>query len=62
MGKKIRVVQIIDVTERGRAGGKAAAANRTAEQRKALAQKAARARWEKVKGGRGRAKGKGKGK
>jgi hypothetical protein len=43
MGKKIRVV--IDVTERGRAGGRATAAGRTAEERKEVARQAAQARW-----------------
>ncbi len=48
MGKKVRVtiVRVVDVTEMGRAGGKATAANRTPGQRIAAAQKAIRARWE----------------
>lgn len=45
MGKKIRVV--IDVTERGRAGGRATAANRTPSERRDAARKAIQARWER---------------
>jgi hypothetical protein len=44
MGKK--VTRIIDVTELGRAGGKATAANRTAKQRSAAARTAIKARWD----------------
>jgi len=43
MGKK--VTRIIDVTELGRAGGRATAANRTAKQRSAAAREAVQARW-----------------
>ena len=45
MGTQIR----IDVTERGRAGGKARAANMDASQRSESARKAVNARWEKVR-------------
>ena len=45
MGKK--VTRIIDVTELGRAGGKATAAGRTAKQRSAAARTAIKARWDK---------------
>ena len=44
MGKKI--TRIIDVTELGRAGGKATAARRTAKERKAASVVAIRARWD----------------
>jgi hypothetical protein len=44
MGKK--VTRIIDVTELGRAGGKATAANRTAKQRSAAARTAIKVRWD----------------
>ncbi len=37
----------MDVTELGRKGGQATAANRTEAERKAAAQKAIEARWEK---------------
>jgi hypothetical protein len=43
MGKKIKVV--VDVTELGRAGGRATAAARTPEERKAAAKTAVEARW-----------------
>jgi hypothetical protein len=43
MGKKI----LIDVTERGRAGGKARAVKMSAEDRSAAARKAVNARWDK---------------
>jgi hypothetical protein len=46
MGKKIQVTRTIDVTELGRAGGKATAANRTEKQRKAAARAAVKARWD----------------
>lgn len=45
MGKKI----LIDVTERGRNGGKARAARLTDKQRSAAARKAVNARWAKVR-------------
>jgi hypothetical protein len=45
MGKKIK----IDVTELGRSGGRARAANMTAEQRSEGARVASQARWAKVK-------------
>ena len=45
MGKKVKVTRVIDVTELGRAGGKATAANRTPDERKTAAQVAAAARW-----------------
>jgi hypothetical protein len=44
MGKKI--TRIIDVTELGRAGGKATAAGRTAKERKAASAMAIKARWD----------------
>ncbi len=43
MGRKIK----IDVTELGRAGGRATAANRTPAERKAASRMAIEARWEK---------------
>jgi hypothetical protein len=43
MGKKI--TRVIDVTEMGRAGGKAAAANRSPEERQQVGRTAAAARW-----------------
>jgi hypothetical protein len=45
MGKKVRISHVVDVTELGRAGGKATAANRTPAERKQAARKAIRARW-----------------
>ena len=45
MGKKIH--RVIDVTEMGRKGGKATAANRTPEERREAAQRAIKARWDK---------------
>jgi hypothetical protein len=45
MGKKV----VVDVTELGRAGGRARAANMTAEERSAAARAAVQARWAKVK-------------
>src|ERR1022692_139024 len=47
MGKKVRIV--LDVTELGRAGGRARAANMSAAERSASACAAAQARWAKVK-------------
>jgi hypothetical protein len=47
MGKKVKVVRVVDVTEMGKLGGKATAANRTPEERKAVALKAGKARWDK---------------
>lgn len=44
MGTK--VTRVIDVTELGRAGGKATAANRTPKERSAAARIAIKARWE----------------
>jgi hypothetical protein len=43
MGRKVKL--IVDVTELGRQGGRATAANRTPEERKAAAQLAVEARW-----------------
>lgn len=43
MGKKVNVV--VDVTELGRKGGAATAANRTAKERKAASRVAIEARW-----------------
>ena len=49
MGKKVKVTitRIIDVTEMGRAGGRATAAKRSPEQRKEAARKAIAARWDR---------------
>lgn len=50
MGKKVKVVRILDVddmAEIGRLGGKATAANRAPEERQAAAQTAAQARWDR---------------
>jgi len=47
MGKKVKVTRVVDVTELGRAGGKATAAARTAKERTAAAKKAVKARWDK---------------
>jgi len=47
MGKKIRVVRTIDVTELGRAGGHARAAAMTDSQRSQAAREAVQARWER---------------
>ena len=44
MGKKVKIV--VDVTERGRAGGHATAANRTPTERSEAARAAVKARWE----------------
>ena len=44
MGKKVKIV--IDVTERGRSGGRKTAANRTPEERKAAARAAIKSRWD----------------
>jgi len=48
MGKKVKVTitRIFDVTEMGRAGGRATAAKRTPEERREAARKAVAARWE----------------
>ena len=46
MGKKVQIVHTVDVTELGRAGGLATAANRTAAERKAASRAAITARWE----------------
>jgi hypothetical protein len=46
MGKKIKITRIIDVSEMGRAGGKATAQNRTPAERRAAARKAIAARWD----------------
>jgi hypothetical protein len=46
MGRKVKVTRIIDVTEMGRKGGQATAANRTDEERKEASAKAIRARWD----------------
>ena len=45
MGKKVKVVRVIDVTEMGRAGGKARAANLSAEELSAVGKAGAAARW-----------------
>jgi hypothetical protein len=45
MGKKVKVVRIVDVTEMGRAGGKARAANLGADGLSAAGKHAAAARW-----------------
>jgi hypothetical protein len=45
MGRKVKVTRVIDVTELGRAGGRATAANRTPEERRAAARAAVQARW-----------------
>jgi hypothetical protein len=47
MGRKVKVV--VDVTELGRLGGTATAANRTPEERSEAARKAVTARWAKKK-------------
>lgn len=47
MGKKVRISHVVDVTELGRAGGKATAANRSSEQRSDAGRHAGAARWEK---------------
>ena len=47
MGKKVRIV--LDVTELGRAGGRARAAKMSAAERSAGARAAAQARWAKAK-------------
>jgi hypothetical protein len=47
MGKKIRVVRTIDVTELGRAGGHARAAAMTDAQRSEAARQAVQARWDR---------------
>jgi hypothetical protein len=44
MGRKVKL--IVDVTELGRLGGRATAANRSPDQREAAARKAVKARWE----------------
>lgn len=44
MGRKVKIT--VDVTELGRLGGKATAANRTPEERKKAAAKAIKARWD----------------
>ena len=45
MGKKVTIVQTVDVTALGRAGGLATAANRTEKERQEAARNAAAARW-----------------
>jgi hypothetical protein len=45
MGKKIRVVRTIDVTELGRAGGHARAASLSPKERSDAAREAVQARW-----------------
>lgn len=51
MGKKVKVTitRVVDVTEMGRLGGQATAANRTAKERSEAARKAVQARWAKAK-------------
>ena len=49
MGKKVKVVRLVDVddlAEMGRLGGKATAAARTPEERRSAAKKAVEARWD----------------
>ena len=55
MGKKVTIV--LDVTELGRAGGRARAAKMSAAERSAGARAAAQARWAKVKKVKRAAKG-----
>jgi hypothetical protein len=45
MGKKVKVTRIVDVTEIGRLGGAATAANRTPKERSDAAREAVQARW-----------------
>jgi hypothetical protein len=50
MGKKVKVVRLVDVddlAEMGRLGGKATAATRTPEERKSAAKRAVEARWDR---------------
>jgi len=49
MGKKVKVTitRIVDVTEMGRAGGRATAAKRTPQERTEAARKAIAARWDR---------------
>lgn len=56
MGKKIKI--IVDVTEMGRLGGAATAANRTPEERSEAARKAVQARWDAYRAAKGEKKGK----
>jgi hypothetical protein len=46
MGKKVKVTRIVDVTEMGRAGGRARAANLSASELSAAGRKAIKARWD----------------
>jgi hypothetical protein len=46
MGKKVKVTRIVDVTEMGRAGGKARAENLTDAELSAAGSKAIKARWD----------------
>lgn len=46
MGKKVRVVMVVDVTENGRKGGRARAAALSPDERKEAARKAIKARWD----------------
>jgi hypothetical protein len=45
VGKKVRIVQIVDGAELGRSGGKARAANLSAEEVSEAGRKAVQARW-----------------
>ena len=45
MGKKVKVTRIVDVTEMGRAGGNARAANLSDSELSAAGSKAVNARW-----------------
>jgi hypothetical protein len=47
MGKKVKIVRIVDVTELGRAGGLKRAENMTGEQRREAARAAIKARWDR---------------
>jgi hypothetical protein len=46
MGKKVKITRIVDVTEMGRAGGLARAANLSDAELSAAGSKAVKARWE----------------
>lgn len=46
MGKKVKVTRIVDVTEMGRAGGRARAANLSEAELSAAGAKAIKARWD----------------
>lgn len=46
MGKKVKVTRIVDVTELGRAGGRARAANLSPEELSQAGRAAIKARWD----------------